>query len=59
MRHEGVKMRRGMERYGLHDVGLFWRATGKQHPNYYFPLMKEHAGHLAEIYRQADRERLK
>ena len=58
-RHEGTSGERGNERYGLHNQGLFWRSHGKEHPKYYLPLMKKHAGHLAKIHPKIDRKRLK
>ncbi|MDA1050609.1 MAG: hypothetical protein O3C40_09025 [Planctomycetota bacterium] len=53
-----IKCKRGNERWGLHDKGLFWRVTGKEDAKYYLPQMKKHAGHLARTYPKTDLKRL-
>lgn len=46
------------ETWGLHDVGCFWRKKGNNHPFYYLPRMREHAGHLVDTFPLPDSESL-
>lgn len=53
-RSEGERKTSDDKNYGLHNVGCFWRSIGKQHPYYYLPFAKEHAGHLRKTFLNAN-----
>jgi hypothetical protein len=52
-RSKGDKRKSDGVSYGQHDSYCFWRKRGNEHPMYFLPRMKEHAGQLVEIFPKA------